>query len=161
TEALAVSARARLAAPGGPSLVAHGHVHEARLDAGEDGAYLNPGYWFGERTFARLRADGPALFRWADGRAPPLCLPRWTIPTARTPTTRRAPTPPDPTAPPPGRTAQPASKTSSWPRRPARPPTRTRRTRRPATALRPATTSKRSSSLRPPPPRRGSTTTTS
>lgn len=70
--ALAASARARLAAPGGPALVAHGHVHEARLDDGPDGAYLNPGYWFGDRTFARLRADGPALCRWADGRALPL-----------------------------------------------------------------------------------------
>ncbi len=71
-DALAASARARLAAPGGPAVVAHGHVHEARLEAGPDGAYLNPGYWFGDRTFARLSADGPTLWRWADGRALPL-----------------------------------------------------------------------------------------
>ncbi len=78
TAALARAARHRLATTDA-QLVAHGHVHKPALDAAAGGTYLNPGYWFGDRTFARLAApapDGtpaaPALFRWADGRALPL-----------------------------------------------------------------------------------------
>lgn len=68
TAALAAAARQRLATTDA-NLVAHGHVHETALDAGTDGTYLNPGYWFGQRTFARLTPVGPSLHRWADGRA--------------------------------------------------------------------------------------------
>ena len=68
TAALARAARQRLATTD-VQLVVHGHVHEAALDSGPAGTYLNPGYWFGERTFARLTPVGPTLHRWADGRA--------------------------------------------------------------------------------------------
>lgn len=71
TAALAAAARHRLATTD-VQLVACGHVHETALDAGPDGTYLNPGYWFGDRTFARLTAAGPTLLRWTDGRALPL-----------------------------------------------------------------------------------------
>jgi hypothetical protein len=48
-------------------VLGHGHHSECiRIDGG---AYLNPGYWFGDRTFGRLDADGPSLHRWHDGRA--------------------------------------------------------------------------------------------
>lgn len=50
-------------------LVAFGHSHREALETSDDGVYLNPGYWFGARTFARIDADGPALFRWTDGQA--------------------------------------------------------------------------------------------
>lgn len=65
-------------------LVAFGHSHQEVLDVTDDGTYLNPGYWFGARTFARIdappapdprfrgEAGGAALFRWTDGRAEPL-----------------------------------------------------------------------------------------
>ena len=61
-------------------VVAFGHSHAAALETtpgapGRGGVYLNPGYWFGARTFARLDADGPALLRWADGAAVPLARP--------------------------------------------------------------------------------------
>ena len=55
-------------------IVAFGHSHAPALDITPDGAYLNPGYWFGARTFARIDADGPALMRWHDGAAVPLSL---------------------------------------------------------------------------------------
>ena len=50
-------------------LVAFGHSHQEALDTSPDGLYVNPGYWFSRRTFARLDADGAALFRWTDGQA--------------------------------------------------------------------------------------------
>jgi UDP-2,3-diacylglucosamine hydrolase len=53
-------------------VVAFGHVHQPALVETAGGTYLNPGYWFGDRTFARLDVDGPALFRWTAGRAEPL-----------------------------------------------------------------------------------------
>ncbi|PAP76550.1 UDP-2,3-diacylglucosamine diphosphatase [Rubrivirga marina] len=53
-------------------LVAFGHSHQEALTEMPHGTYLNPGYWFGRRTFARLDAYGPALFRWRDGAAEPL-----------------------------------------------------------------------------------------
>ncbi|MDT0632504.1 UDP-2,3-diacylglucosamine diphosphatase [Rubrivirga sp. S365] len=67
----------------GADVVAFGHSHTAALEAapprpdagGRGGVYLNPGYWFGARTFATLDADGPALSRWADGAAVPLARP--------------------------------------------------------------------------------------
>ena len=65
---LAEAAHERLRDPG-VDLVAFGHSHQEALTVTDRGTYLNPGYWFGARTFARIDADGPALFRWADGRA--------------------------------------------------------------------------------------------
>ena len=53
-------------------VVTFGHSHQEALAETPYGTYLNPGYWFGRRTFARIDADGPALFRWADGAAEPL-----------------------------------------------------------------------------------------
>ena len=53
-------------------LVAFGHSHAPALDVTPHGTYLNPGYWFGARTFARIDAHGPALMRWSDGHARPL-----------------------------------------------------------------------------------------
>ncbi len=59
-------------------VVAFGHVHQTALRSLPGGTYLNPGYWFGDRTFARI--DGPALpdapasaalLRWTDGAAVP------------------------------------------------------------------------------------------
>lgn len=62
-------AAARLLERPDVDVVACGHVHEPDLVEAPGGTYLNPGYWFGDRTFARLDADRAALFRWADGRA--------------------------------------------------------------------------------------------
>ena len=45
-------------------LVVMGHSHTAALHETEHGIYLNPGYWFGSRTFGRLDASGPSLLRW-------------------------------------------------------------------------------------------------
>lgn len=73
-EALAEAARQRLARTDA-DLVAFGHSHTAALNDVPGGTYLNPGYWFGERTFARIDADGPALFRWHHGAAVPLVAP--------------------------------------------------------------------------------------
>lgn len=52
-------------------VVAFGHSHAPALNTTASGTYLNPGYWFGDRTFARLDADGAALFRWTRGAAEP------------------------------------------------------------------------------------------
>ncbi|WP_420455184.1 UDP-2,3-diacylglucosamine diphosphatase [Rubrivirga sp.] len=68
--ALAHAAHDRLARTSA-DLVAFGHSHRAALDVTPHGTYLNPGYWFGARTFARIGADGPALCRWRDGAAVP------------------------------------------------------------------------------------------
>ena len=65
-EGLRAAARQRLAGPA--DLVVFGHGHRAELSALPGGTYLNPGYWFADRTFAHLDDDGPALLRW-DGRA--------------------------------------------------------------------------------------------
>ena len=64
-------AAARLLGRPDVDVVAFGHAHAPALAHLPGGTYLNPGYWFGDRTFARLDADGPALFRWTDGRAAP------------------------------------------------------------------------------------------
>ena len=50
-------------------VVVFGHSHKEALEATPDGTYINPGYWFGSRTWARITADGPALLRWTDGAA--------------------------------------------------------------------------------------------
>jgi UDP-2,3-diacylglucosamine hydrolase len=52
-------------------LVVFGHGHVAEHEAWPEGAYLNPGYWYEDRTFARLDADGPALLRWTGHAAEP------------------------------------------------------------------------------------------
>ena len=56
-------------------VVVHGHSHTAALEPTEHGTYLNPGYWFGARTFARLDAAGPALLRWTGSAAEPVAAP--------------------------------------------------------------------------------------
>lgn len=45
-------------------VVVFGHSHQEALETTPDGVYMNPGYWFARRTFARLDASGPALLRW-------------------------------------------------------------------------------------------------
>ena len=68
---IANDARADIA-PDILDLVAFGHSHREALQTTPHGTYLNPGYWFGARTFARIDADGPALYRWRSGAAEPL-----------------------------------------------------------------------------------------
>ncbi len=71
TAALEDAAAIELARPD-IDVVAFGHVHQTALRSLPGGTYLNPGYWFGDRTFARIDAGVPAtvsLMRWADGRA--------------------------------------------------------------------------------------------
>ncbi|HYE96758.1 MAG TPA: UDP-2,3-diacylglucosamine diphosphatase [Rubricoccaceae bacterium] len=60
-------------------LVVLGHSHQAACTVGPQGTYLNPGYWFADRTFARLdaqpapaEAGGPVLLRWTGTHAEPL-----------------------------------------------------------------------------------------
>lgn len=53
-------------------LVVLGHGHRAEHTALPGGTYLNPGYWFADRTFARLDAGGAALLRWTGRVAEPL-----------------------------------------------------------------------------------------
>ncbi len=65
-------AAARLLDRSDLGVVAFGHSHAPALNTTAAGTYLNPGYWFGDRTFARLDADGVALFRWTHGTAEPL-----------------------------------------------------------------------------------------
>jgi UDP-2,3-diacylglucosamine hydrolase len=69
-DALRDAARRRLTGP--TDLVVLGHGHRAERVDEPGGTYLNPGYWFADRTFARLDAAGPALLRWTDGEARPL-----------------------------------------------------------------------------------------
>ena len=52
-------------------IVVHGHSHAATRADAPSGTYLNAGYWFGARSYARLDslprpagADGLALLRW-------------------------------------------------------------------------------------------------
>ncbi|WP_412068470.1 UDP-2,3-diacylglucosamine diphosphatase [Rubrivirga sp. IMCC43871] len=66
-QALADAAQRRLSA--GADVVAFGHSHAHALDASSDGLYLNPGYWFGARTFATLDAATARIARWRDGGA--------------------------------------------------------------------------------------------
>lgn len=56
-------------------VVVFGHSHREVLERTPHGTYINLGYWYGARTFARIDADGPALYRWADGSAHPLAKP--------------------------------------------------------------------------------------
>ncbi len=67
-EDLRHAARERLATTSA-DLVVHGHVHQAELTVWPEGAYLNPGYFFADRTFARLDTDGLVLLRWAGNDA--------------------------------------------------------------------------------------------
>ena len=75
--AMARTARQRLEGTDA-DVVAFGHSHQAALDVSDAGVYLNPGYWFGSRTFATVDADGPALWRWRDGAARPFDPPEAT-----------------------------------------------------------------------------------
>ena len=60
---------------GQADLVAFGHVHHADLGRHAGGAYLNPGYFFGRRTYGVLDAPPAAasprlrLLRWTDAGA--------------------------------------------------------------------------------------------
>lgn len=56
-------------------LVVLGHCHRCACIPMAGGAYLNPGYWFADRTFGYLDSSGPALFRWSNGEAEPLATP--------------------------------------------------------------------------------------
>ncbi len=69
-DALRDAARHRLTGP--TDLVVFGHGHRAERSDWPGGTYLNPGYWFADRTFARLDAAGPALLRWTAGEAQPI-----------------------------------------------------------------------------------------
>jgi len=71
TEALRARAR-EIVSAGDASLVVMGHGHAAELTHFGAGAYLNPGYWFAERTFGRVDEQGPALLRWHAGGAEPI-----------------------------------------------------------------------------------------
>ncbi len=51
------------------NLVVLGHCHRAACLRMAGGTYLNPGYWFADRTFGYLDSTGPTLFRWVGGRA--------------------------------------------------------------------------------------------
>jgi UDP-2,3-diacylglucosamine hydrolase len=64
----------RMLAETDAALVVLGHSHRAECTPLPGGTYLNPGYWFADRTFGRLDAGGaPALYRWtAGGTAEPL-----------------------------------------------------------------------------------------
>jgi UDP-2,3-diacylglucosamine hydrolase len=52
-----------------------GHSHRAELSDLPEGTFLNPGYWFAERTFGVFDAAGPRLLRWSEGAAVPLAAP--------------------------------------------------------------------------------------
>lgn len=45
-------------------VVVMGHSHHAELTAFPEGIFLNPGYWFAERTFGTLDAEGVHLLQW-------------------------------------------------------------------------------------------------
>lgn len=46
------------------NLVVMGHCHRAECIRLAGGAYINPGYWFADRTFAVLDEDGPRIETW-------------------------------------------------------------------------------------------------
>lgn len=54
----------------GTDLVIFGHCHVAECTDLGDGTYLNPGYWFGNRTYGVLDAAGPRVCTWPAGDAP-------------------------------------------------------------------------------------------
>jgi len=74
---------ARLVADGRAELVVFGHVHSAACETVPGGAYLNPGYWFADRTFACVDAAGATLCRWADGAAETLATVALPLPASR------------------------------------------------------------------------------
>jgi UDP-2,3-diacylglucosamine hydrolase len=64
--AQAAWARSHLAAHPDLDLLLLGHTHRAALEAVSDRRwYLNPGPWMGERRYALITADGPALLVFA------------------------------------------------------------------------------------------------
>lgn len=75
--ALRRAARHRLASTP-TDLIVFGHSHRAERSDWPEGTYLNPGYWFADRTFARLDAGGPTLLRWTGHGAQPLSTPHET-----------------------------------------------------------------------------------
>jgi UDP-2,3-diacylglucosamine hydrolase len=62
------AAAGRILASDEIDVVVMGHGHRAELTTMNGGVYLNPGYWFKDRTFGRMDADGPSLLRWRAGR---------------------------------------------------------------------------------------------
>ena len=63
---------AELLGTGAADLVVMGHGHSAECTSMSGGTYLNPGYWFADRTFARVDPTGAGVYRWRAGRAEPL-----------------------------------------------------------------------------------------
>ena len=63
---------AELLGTGAADLVVMGHGHSAECTSMSGGTYLNPGYWFADRPFARVDPTGAGVYRWRAGRAEPL-----------------------------------------------------------------------------------------
>lgn len=74
------AAAASLLARGAADAVVFGHAHRAELTPLPGGAYLNPGYWFAERTVGVADAQGLRLLRWRHGAARPVCDLPWFAP---------------------------------------------------------------------------------
>jgi UDP-2,3-diacylglucosamine hydrolase len=68
-EGLRTAARHALRQPG-TDLVAFGHCHVAECTDFDGGTYLNPGYWFGDRTYGVLDERGPRVCTWPEGTPP-------------------------------------------------------------------------------------------
>ena len=70
-------------------LVVLGHVHRAACIPSLDGTYLNPGYWFADRTFGRLDLGSSpdetqiGLYRWTNTGAQPVVPPMNPTPASR------------------------------------------------------------------------------
>lgn len=56
----------------GANIAVMGHCHHAECIPIEEGAYINPGYWFVNRTFAVLDDQGPRIETWTDNMALPV-----------------------------------------------------------------------------------------
>ncbi|WP_051141452.1 UDP-2,3-diacylglucosamine diphosphatase [Salisaeta longa] len=68
TQALRAHAEAELRTH---DAVVMGHSHTPLTHTHNGGTYVNLGAWYESQTFARLDADGLALFRWTDAGARP------------------------------------------------------------------------------------------
>lgn len=58
-------------------LIVLGHIHQATCISAPDGTYLNPGYWFADRTFGRLDVSSEGthrvrLYRWTPSGTEPV-----------------------------------------------------------------------------------------
>jgi len=71
-DALRAAAARRLARTPA-DLVVLGHSHRAELTALPGGVYLNPGYWYAERTFGEIGPGAVRLLRWGGREALPMC----------------------------------------------------------------------------------------